>query len=93
MLTLTRRIGEIIEFSDAYGPIAALVITEVKGEEAAVFTFTPMGEEAVRHEVALKGDAELCNGAGRMGSVRVTGLLGGVRARLAFDFPREIGLK
>ncbi len=93
MLSLTRRIGEEIQFSDAYGVIATLTLIEVKGEEAAVFAFAPLGEDVVCHEVPRKGDVELCNGAGVMGSVRVTDLIGGVRARLAFDFPRDIKLK
>ncbi len=92
MLTLTRRVGEQIQFSDSYGVIAALDMVEVKGDAAVVFTFTPMGEPAVRHEVKHKDTVELSNGAGVMGSVRVTDLIGGVRARLAFDFPRETKL-
>lgn len=92
MLTLTRRVGEEVSFSDSYGPIATLAMLEVKGDEALVFTFTPLGEPTVRHEVKRKDTVALSNGAGVMGSVRVTDLIGGVRARMAFDFPREIKL-
>lgn len=92
MLSLTRRVGEEIKFSGPNGPIGTLVIKEVKGDEAVVFTFEPVGDIVYLHEVKLKGNAELSGAKSSLGSVRVTDLIGGCRARLAFDVPREVKL-
>jgi hypothetical protein len=92
MLSLTRRVGEEIKFRGPEGLIGTLAIKEVKGDEAVVFTFEPVGDIVYLHEVKLKGNAEFGGANKVVGSVRVTDLIGGCRARLAFDVAREIKL-